>query len=238
MSTTFCSPGTRRWPDAAARFRDCSGDDWRAALSTRSARSLAGDLWTGDGRPAPRRLPRPLPPRLGDPSSRVAAEICRDLQRWIAEGRSLGPRRRRSSESTRRAAAPLEGTSVGRLRPAAVLEADYLVDRDRAQRADASASPLLGAGLDRGWLRVGPMGQGVDADPDTLRVIDVGRPADGPAWAIGLVRDVLRGERVPEIRVHGRAGRGGRRCCARNARLIAPRSPLPWLEQALIVCHR
>jgi len=52
-------------------------------------------------------------------------------------------------------------------------------------------------------LRPGPLDLGIDADPDTLRVIDAAGSTDRPVWAIGpILRGVLwETIAIPDIRV-------------------------------------
>ena len=134
--------------------------------------------------------------------SRVAAEVLRDVQAWIDDG-VLEVR-----AASLAGAEPVEG---GRLRLATVpspagadevvLEADWLLVATGPDER-ASASPFLATGLEAGLLREGPMGLGIDADPDTLRVLDADGWPSSPAWALGpVIRGVLfEVIAIPEIR--------------------------------------
>ncbi len=125
---------------------------------------------------------------------RVAADIGRDLERWIAEGRFA-----------------VHGAAIQRIEPdgerlriiaeAATWTADRVVVAVGPD-PDATASPLLGAAIRDGWLRPGPMGIAIDVDPATGRVLDANGEPTLPAYAMGALRKGVLWETlaIPEIR--------------------------------------
>lgn len=125
---------------------------------------------------------------------RVAADIGRDLERWIAEGRFA-----------------VHGAAIRRIEPdggrlriiaeAATWTADRVVVAVGPD-PDATASPLLGAAIRDGWLRSGPMGIAIDVDPATGRVLDANGEPTLPAYAMGALRKGVLWETlaIPEIR--------------------------------------
>ena len=125
---------------------------------------------------------------------RVAADIGRDLDRWIEDGRFSVQ------------AAAIEGVEAdgGRLRIIAGPDS-WTVDRivlAVGPDPDASASPLLGAAIADGYLRPGPMGIAIDVDPATGRVLDRSGEPVLPVYAMGALRKGVLWETlaIPEIR--------------------------------------
>jgi uncharacterized NAD(P)/FAD-binding protein YdhS len=129
--------------------------------------------------------------------SRVAAEVIRDVEAWIAGGRL-------DVRAGGVAAVEDEG---GRLRVMSAgngpaLLADHVLLATGPDERPA-ANPFLAAAIDDGLVREGPLGLGIDVDPDTLRVVDGSGVAGRAVWALG---PVLKGAlwettAIPEIRV-------------------------------------
>ncbi len=125
---------------------------------------------------------------------RVAAEIGRDLDRWIGEGRF----------AVQAAAIERVEADAASLRIVAG-PATWTVDRivvAVGPDQDAGANPLLGAAIADGYLRPGPVGIAIDVDPATGRVLNrTGEPAFA-AYAIGALRKGVVWETlaIPEIR--------------------------------------
>jgi uncharacterized NAD(P)/FAD-binding protein YdhS len=185
--------------EAEARIRNYPGG-WRQGLD--SIRPLHGDLWRAMDEPTRRRFLGERRRHWEIHRSRVAAEVIRDVHAWIDDG---------ALEVRAASLAGVEPVAGGRLRlttmPAgagegeATLETDWLLVATGPDER-ASASPFLAAGLAAGLLRDGPVGLGIDADPDTLRVLDADGWPSCPIWALGpVIRGVLfEVIAIPEIR--------------------------------------
>jgi uncharacterized NAD(P)/FAD-binding protein YdhS len=194
--------------EAEARIRD-HPEGWRQGLD--SLRPLHGELWRAMDEPARRRFLGEWRRRWEVHRSRVAVEVLHDVHAWIGEGRL---------EVRAASLVGAEAADGGRLRlvtqpaergaPERDLVADWLLVASGPDER-ATASPFLAAGLEAGLLRDGPMGLGIDADPDSLRVLDADGWPSRPIWALG---PVLRGVlfeviAIPEIRVHAATIAGG-----------------------------
>jgi uncharacterized NAD(P)/FAD-binding protein YdhS len=127
--------------------------------------------------------------------SRLPAGVGRELQGWMDEGRL----ELRAFDAVRAeaGAGALELVAAGGER----IAADRIV-LAAGPDEDPSATPLLAAGIDDGLLRPGPFNLGIDAEPDTLRVLDSSGSASRPVFALGpILRGVLwETIAVPEIR--------------------------------------
>jgi uncharacterized NAD(P)/FAD-binding protein YdhS len=132
--------------------------------------------------------------------SRLPAEVQRELGGWVDDGRL----ELRAFAATGAAARPDAIEIVAA--DGGVLRADRLVLATGPDE-DPAATPLLRAGIGDGLLRPGPFRLGIDADPETLCVLDAGGRADRPLYAIGpLLRGVLwETIAVPEIRAQAAA---------------------------------
>ena len=179
--------------DAAIERIRSFGGDWPRAVD--SLRPIAQALWMAMDDDLKRSFLAHYRHPWEIHRHRVAAEIGRDLDRWIAEGRF----------AVHGAAIQRVERRGGRLR---------IVGRDRhagrpdrivvavGPDPDATASPLLGAAIRDGWLRPGPMGIAIDVDPATGRVLDANGEPTLPAYALGALRKGVLWETIaiPEIR--------------------------------------
>jgi uncharacterized NAD(P)/FAD-binding protein YdhS len=187
--------------EAEARIRD-HPEGWRQGLD--SLRPLHGELWRSMDEPTRRRFLGEWRRRWEVHRSRIAAEVLRDVHGWIGEGRL---------ELRAASIVGAEPADEGRIRlvtqpsePEArvrELVVDWLLLASGPDER-AAASPFLAAGLEAGLLRDGPLGLGIDADPDSLRVLDADGWPSRPIWALGpILRGVLfEVIAIPEIRTH------------------------------------
>ena len=178
--------------DAAVERVRSFGDDWPRAVD--SLRPIAQALWMAMDDDLRRSFLAHYRHPWEIHRHRVAAEIGRDLDRWIAAGRF----------AVRGAAIQRVESDGGRLR--IVGETDtWTADRivvAVGPDPDATASQLLGAAIRAGWLRPGPMGIAIDVDPATGRVLDADGDPTLPAYAMGALRKGVLWETIaiPEIR--------------------------------------
>lgn len=131
--------------------------------------------------------------------SRVAAEVIREVEGWIRAGR-LEVRAGGIAQVTD-ADGRLRIDAVGAVAGSPLLAAHILLATGPDERPEAN--PFLAAAIDDGLLREGPLGLGIDVDPDTLRAVDGSGASGRPIWALG---PVLKGAlwettAIPEIRV-------------------------------------
>lgn len=130
---------------------------------------------------------------------RVAAEISRDVEQWIDEGRLAvhGAAIVRLDAIGRRLR--IEGTAADG-EPAA-WDADHLVVAI-GPNPDATVNPLLWALVADGLARRGSMGIAIDVDPTTGLVLDAEGGSALPFYAIGALRKGALWETlaIPEIR--------------------------------------
>jgi uncharacterized NAD(P)/FAD-binding protein YdhS len=177
--------------EAAARIR-VHGADWPRALD--SIRPISQALWLAMDERLRREFVTDYRHEWDIHRHRVAAEIARDLDAWIAAGRL----------TVRAAAFERAEPAGGRIRIGA-RDGAWTVDRvvvAAGPNPDARANPLLAAGLDDGWLRPGPLGFSIDSDPTSGRVLDHdGRPT-APVYTLGALRRGVLWETlaIPEIR--------------------------------------
>ena len=142
--------------------------------------------------------------------SRVAAEVLRDVEGWIAGGRLVvraapvgsvvadGARLRVEAVAGESAAGE---SAAGKSAAGGAVLADHVLLATGPDERPA-ANPFLAAAIAAGVLREGPVGLGIDVDPGTLRVRDAHGATDRPIWALG---PVLKGAlwettAIPEIR--------------------------------------
>ena len=183
--------------DAAARLRSFGGD-WPRAVD--SLRPIFQALWMAAGDELRREFLDDYRNDWEIHRHRIAAEIARDVDRWIAEGRMA------VHAAAIRAVEPHDGRLLIRADgdgPAS--PASWAVDRiivAIGPNADALANPLLGAGIEDGFLRAGPLGIAIDVDPDSGLVIDADGGTPLPVYALGALRKGVLWETiaVPEIR--------------------------------------
>ena len=193
----------RAWDDpleqAVTRIRGF-GEDWRRALD--SIRPISQDLWIGMDEPLRRSFVDRYRHVFDIHRHRVAAEIARDLDAWIRDGRlsvraaSVERVDRTPDDGLRIVARPGAGSST-----AGPWEVDRIVVAV-GPNTDPAANPLLGAAIGDGLMRPGPLGISIDSDPVTCRLLDANGAARLPGYAIGALRrgvlwDTLA---IPEIR--------------------------------------
>jgi uncharacterized NAD(P)/FAD-binding protein YdhS len=183
--------------DASARLR-AYGDDWPRAVD--SLRPIVPSLWMAMSDDLRREFLDDYRNDWEIRRHRIAAEIARDVDAWIAGGRMavhaaaiqavepVGDRLRITSDGD----GPAQPSS-------------WDVDRiivAIGPNADATANPLLRQGIEDGWLRRGPMGIAIDVDPTTGLVIDARGRSERPVYALGALRKGVLWETiaVPEIR--------------------------------------
>jgi len=163
--------------DAVARIRAHGPDSLRALDSIRP---ISQALWISMDEPLRREFVTDYRHAWDIHRHRVAAEIARDLDAWIADGR-LAVR-----------AADIERAEPAERRLRIVARgAAWTVDRivvAAGPNYDARANPLLAAGIEDGWLRPGPLGFSIDSDPGTGRVLDRGGRPTAPVFTIGALR--------------------------------------------------
>lgn len=181
---------------AADRFRSF-GEDWPRAID--SIRPISQALWMRMDDGLRREFLDHYRHDWEIVRHRVAAEISRDLERWIDDGRMSvhGAAVERVDATGRRLR--IEGTAVDG--GPATWEADHLVVAI-GPNPDATANPLLGAVIGEGLARPGSMGIAIDVDPATGLVIDANGRSDLPLYALGALRKGALWETlaVPEIR--------------------------------------
>ncbi|HEY4189007.1 MAG TPA: FAD/NAD(P)-binding protein [Candidatus Limnocylindrales bacterium] len=183
--------------EAAERLRGF-GVDWPRAVD--SIRPIFPSLWMAMGDDLRREFLDDYRNEWEIHRHRIAAEIARDVDGWIAEGRmAVHPAAIEAIE-------PEDGRLRIRAKPDGdVAPASWIVDRvfvAIGPDPDARANPLLGAAIADGIARPGPMGIAIDVDPATGLVIDAGGQTQLPVYAIGALRKGVLWETiaVPEIR--------------------------------------
>ena len=193
----------RAWDDpleqALDRIRG-SGTDWPRALD--SIRPISQALWIGMDEPLRRSFVDRYRHVFDIHRHRVAAEIARDLDGWIREGRlvvlaaAMERVDRAPDGGLRILARPGAGAS-----PGGTWDVDWIVVAV-GPNTDPAANPLLGAAIRDGLLRPGPLGLSIDSDPVTCRVLGPNGQAGLPAYAIGALRRGVLWETlaIPEIR--------------------------------------
>ena len=183
--------------DAAARLRSF-GDDWPRAID--SLRPIVPAIWMAMSDDLRREFLDDYRNEWEISRHRIAAEIARDVNRWIAEGRMAVHGAAIAAVEPDGARLRISADEDGQDAPAA-----WAVDRiivAIGPNPDATANPLLGRGIADGWLRRGPMGIAIDVDPATGLVIDGRGRSDLPVYALGALRKGVLWETiaVPEIR--------------------------------------
>ena len=182
---------------ASARLRSF-GEDWPRAVD--SLRPISQALWMSMGDDLKRTFLDDYRHDWEIHRHRVAAEIARDLDRWIAEGRlAVHGAAIRAVEG--------DGDRLWILAGRGEEPAPAAWDVDRiivaiGPNMDAAANPLLGAAIVDGLMRPGPLGIAIDVDPATGLVVDAGGGTPLPVYAMGALRKGVLWETlaVPEIR--------------------------------------
>jgi uncharacterized NAD(P)/FAD-binding protein YdhS len=182
---------------AAERLRSF-GDDWPRAVD--SLRPIFPALWGAMGDDLRREFLDDYRNDWEIHRHRIAAEIARDVDRWVAEGRLSVHAAAIQEVDPDGAHLRIRADEDGRAGPS-TRAVDRLIVAI-GPNPDAAANPLLGAGIADGWLRPGPMQIAIDVDPATGRVIDASGRTDLPVYAIGALRKGVLWETiaVPEIR--------------------------------------
>jgi uncharacterized NAD(P)/FAD-binding protein YdhS len=193
----------RAWDDplaqAVARIRGF-GDDWPRAID--SIRPISQALWIGMDEALRRSFVDSYRHVFDIHRHRVAAEVARDLDTWVRDGRlsvqaaPIERVERTPDDRLRILAHPGAGASPGGPR-----DLDWIVVAV-GPNTDPAANPLLGAAIRDGLLRPGPLGISIDSDPVTCRVLGANGTTSLPVYAIGALRrgvlwDTLA---IPEIR--------------------------------------
>ena len=185
--------------EAAARLR-ASGPDWPRTVD--ALRPISQALWMAMGDDLRRRFLDDYRHDWEIHRHRMAAEIARDLDRWTTQGRfevraaaieAVEP----SGERLRIRARAATGTGAE--------PGSWEVDRiivAIGPNMDPAANLLLGAAIEDGILRPGPLGIAIDVDPATGLVIDTSGETPLPVYAMGALRKGVLWETlaVPEIR--------------------------------------
>ena len=185
--------------EAAARLQ-ASGADWPRAVD--SLRPISQALWMAMGDDLRQRFLDKYRHDWEIHRHRMAAEIARDLDGWIAHGRldvraaaisAVEP----SGEQLRIRARGAAGAGEG----PATIEVDRIIVAI-GPNMDPMANPLLGAAILDGIARPGPLDIGIDVDPATGLVIDAHGETPRQLYAIGALRKGVLWETlaVPEIR--------------------------------------
>ena len=189
------------WDDpfaaAAERLRSF-GDDWPRAID--SLRPIAQQLWIAMDDSLRREFLDHYRHDWEIHRHRIAAEIDRDLRRWIAEGRFEVCAARVDHVEAADPRLRVDGRTAPDDAPAS-WEVDHLVVAI-GPNPDATANPLLGALIADGLARPGPLGIAIDVDPATGLVIDATGDTRLPLYALGALRKGRLWETiaVPEIR--------------------------------------
>lgn len=184
------------WGRAEIAAAQAAGADWRSVIDC--LRPITDELWTGLPRPEQARFLRHLRAYWDVHRHRTAPPAAEAIAAEITRGTLvvLAGRVRSVADTERDAVITLQPR--GRSETLRI-EVQALFDATGFSRFSESPDPLVRTLLDRGLIRPGPFGMGLDAAP-TGQVVSA--QDDAALWAIGpLLRGVLwECIAVPDIR--------------------------------------